>query len=187
MKCPSCKSTNLQRKGMRAGKQRYRCKDCEANFTEGVPYIRQTQLPPVSGVICPRCGRSSIIRDGKLEDGSQRFKCLDCRLSFSTKTPKRVTPEEEFNIIKAILIGKNVKKVVSNYDCTTTFVEELMAPYYAAETVTPKQKQDIIKYGYYLRVPVDYMAEYIKCSEHKCEEVLKKFKRSVKSTSRGAI
>ena len=112
---------------------------------------------------------------------------MDCRLNFSTKTPKKVTPEEEVNIIKAILIGKNVKKVVSKYDCTTTFIEKLMAPYYAAETITPSQKQDIIRYGYYLRVPIDYMAEYIKCSEHKCEEVLKKFEKSVMSTTRNAI
>ena len=187
MKCPSCGSTHLQKKGERAGKQRYRCNTCHANFTEGVPYIRQVQLPPVSGIVCYRCGSSSIIRDGKLEDGSQRFKCMKCKLGFSTKTPRKITPEEEVSIIKDVLIGKNVKKLTLKYGCTTKFIEMLLEPYYAAETVTTEQKKDIIKYGFYLKVPVDYMAEYIKCSEHKCKEIIEKYKKSIMSTTHGAI
>ena len=186
MKCPNCNSTNLQKKGMRAGKQRYKCKDCEANFTEGVPYKKQLQLPPVSNIVCRNCGNTSVIRDGKLEDGSQRFKCPKCKLSFSTKPPRRLSSVEKIDLIKAVLIGGNIKKLTLKYNCTSKFIEKLVSPYYAAETITPNQKKDIIKYGYYLKVPVDYMAEYIKCSEHKCTEVIENYKERLMSTSHDA-
>ena len=65
-----------------------------------------------------------------------------------------------------------------------------MAPYYKKEKITQEQEDLILKYGFHLNVPVDYLAEYIKCSEHKCEEVLKKakkdFKGVFKSTNPGA-
>ena len=190
MECPNCGSSNLQKKGTRAGKQRYRCNDCKANFTEGIPYKKQVSLPPLKGITCPKCNSTSVVRDGKLLDGTQRFRCRACKLDFSSKTVKpikRMKPEEKEIIIQAVLAGKNVNKITEEYECTHEYIKDLLRPHYASETITPEQKKDIIKYGYYLRVPVDYMAEYIKCSEHKCEEVLKKFKKSLMSTNRDAI
>ena len=34
MHCPQCGSTNLQKNGCRRGRQQYRCKECDRQFTE---------------------------------------------------------------------------------------------------------------------------------------------------------
>ncbi len=187
MKCPSCGSTDLQKKGSRNGKQKFRCKECYASFTEGVPYLRRGKLAPLTDFECPSCGSTRVVRDGKLEDGAQRYKCRSCNCGFSTKTSGVISPEDKVSIVQKVLAGKNIEKLKSEYKCTSEFIKDLVKPHYASETITPEQKKDIIKYGYYLRVPVDYMAEYIKCSEHKCEEVLKKFRKTLMSTNHDAI
>lgn len=85
MKCPRCGNEHLQKKGMRAGKQRYRCMNCFANFCEGVKYISAPKLEKLDKV-CLFCGSSNISRDGKLPSGAQRYKCLDCGKGFSDNT-----------------------------------------------------------------------------------------------------
>ena len=198
MECPNCGSSTVQKKGKRSNKQKYRCTKCGASFTEGVSYKKQVKLPPLTGVLCPECKSTHIIRDGKLEDGSQRYRCRSCNSEFSTKTviseiPKKrrkllhLTPLQRETLIRAVLAGKNVHKLTVQFNCTRDYIRRLLKPYYDKEAITIEQKKDIIRYGYHLRVPVDYMAEYIKCSEHKCEEVLKKFKKSLRSTTHGAI
>ena len=55
MNCPKCGSEDLQKKGMRAGRQRYRCKSCSSSFTEGVPY-KEAPKYEVLDKVCPHCG-----------------------------------------------------------------------------------------------------------------------------------
>ena len=78
MECPKCKSTKLQKKGLRAGKQRYRCTACGANFTEGKEYRPAPRYPKIVEQMCPKCGSDNIIRDGKLKNGLQRYQCNKC-------------------------------------------------------------------------------------------------------------
>jgi len=283
MKCPNCQSDNVQKKGKRSGKQRYRCSDCGANFTRGIEYQPAKQYPPLEEIRCPQCKGDHIIRDGKLEDGSQRYQCQSCGLNFSPKTiytrrekiqwdcpycggtliysgygktgnraylckdcgksctgnaeGKPVKKELPFNltnksvhcphcgsldlkkaghtsqglqryecnnckrafnecskkrkpldkVISLILQGYNVGKVAKDSGYSPERLRKVMSPYYKAEKITNEQRTNIIRYGYYLRVPVDYMAEYVKCSEHKCKEVLRKFKKNIMSTNHDAI
>ena len=84
MKCPKCGNENTQKKGMRAGKQRYRCRSCGACFTEGVEYVEQVKMEPLQ-MTCPSCNSSHIRRDGK-DGGYQRYECHDCGLNFSDYT-----------------------------------------------------------------------------------------------------
>ena len=87
--CPECSSTNLYKKGTRAGKQCYQCKDCGRFFVEGTKFVgRQIKLPSVVQT-CHQCGSTHIVRDGLLGTGGQRYKCTDCKKSFSTKTVYR--------------------------------------------------------------------------------------------------
>ena len=89
MNCPECNSENLYKKGTRAGKQRYQCKDCGRYFVEGTKFVgRQVKLPSVVQT-CPQCGSTHIRRDGLLETGGQRYKCGTCGKGFSTKTVYR--------------------------------------------------------------------------------------------------
>lgn len=89
MNCPECNSTNLYKKGTRAGKQRYKCKECGRYFVEGTPFVgRQVKLPPPE-ISCPHCNSSKVRRDGMLETGRQRYKCLECGKGFSSNTVVR--------------------------------------------------------------------------------------------------
>lgn len=230
MECPNCGSTSVQKKGKRAGKQRYRCKECNAAFTEGVTYVKQVLQAQVTGVNCPKCGKDHIIRDGKLDDGTQRYQCQSCGLNFSPRTNlleeikwncpycdgelsysgysrkgfreykckecgtsctgdetgkpiKRITQEDKDSIVQAVLAGKNVNKLAEEYKCTPKFIKTLAKPSYKSEKINREQLNLIIRFGIHLSVPVDYMAEYVGCSEHKCLEVLKKYKKHLMSTS----
>lgn len=85
MNCPKCGNNRVQKRGRRAGKQRYICPTCKACFTEGVPYKEPSPVD-TSSVICPKCGSSNIVGDGKLSSGFQRYKCRNCNKGFSELT-----------------------------------------------------------------------------------------------------
>lgn len=103
------------------------------------------------------------------------------------KKSKKLTSEDKEKIITAVLRGQNVQKLSEEYKCTQRTINDLLRPHYKLETITSQQRKTIIKFGFYLQVPVDYMAEYVKCSEHKCTEVLNKFKKKFMSTNHDAM
>ena len=94
MKCPRCGSKDLQKKGKRLGKQRFRCKECSCSFTEGIPYKEAPSYKKLTKE-CSRCGSNHIVRDGKLEDGAQRYLCKDCNLRFSDNSPDSLITDWE--------------------------------------------------------------------------------------------
>lgn len=276
MNCPKCGSENLQKKGKRAGKQRFRCKDCSCSFTEGTLYKEAPTYEKLNKK-CSRCGSTHVVRDGKLEDGAQRYLCKDCNLRFSdnstesltvlwecpycshslvysgygklgqreyrcnhckkscsgdqiTGKPIKRTYFSEINtevscpscnsknirkagiakghrqkyickdcnkgfmtdyvvepkkkelkekVISLIMNGSNVRKISKEYGFSERYMREFLEPYYSKETITKEQRDLITRFGYHCRVPVDYMAEYVKCSEKMCRKVLKKYKEEV--------
>jgi transposase-like protein len=228
MHCPNCRSTKVQKKGKRAGKQRYRCTKCGANFTKGKEYKASPRYPKIVEVICPKCKSAHVRRDRILESGVQRYECSDCGLNFSSKaipcdsektsyecpycdghlvyssyiaprvheykcsncghTFRKLPVANDYRekAVSSVLKGRKLSDVATEYNYSCDYLRRMMAPYYKNEKITPEQKKNIIRYGYYLNVPVDYMAEYIKCSEHKCIEVIKNFKKSIMSTTHDA-
>ena len=309
MKCPKCGSEHTQKKGYRAGKQRYRCRICGACFTDGVEYVEQIKREQLN-LQCPSCKSSHIRRDG-IGNGFQRYECRDCGLNFSDYTlkywknrpewkcpycggelnyrgygkkgqrlyycskcgktcsgdkdgkpiyfkkfseinkdircpeckslnikkgssarghkryvcnncgrtfiyddnvriypkvrkkealkeilsgddlasvaqkydysvghlQKVMKPQFEKQAIKEVLRGKSIKHVAQKYRFSLKHIEDLLEPVYEKEVINEEQIKDIIKFGVCCNVPVDYMAEYISCSEHKCIEIIEKFKK----------
>ena len=95
MNCPRCGSNHLQKKGIRAGKQRYKCVDCSANFCEGVKYVSA----PIHDKLdkpCIYCGSNHVSRDGKLPNGAQRYKCFNCNRGFSDSTVIKEPEPDKF-------------------------------------------------------------------------------------------
>lgn len=272
MKCPRCGSTNLQKKGKRGNKQRFRCKDCSSSFTDGVIY-KEAPVHEKLQKVCSRCGSLHVVRDGKLVDGAQRYLCKDCSLRFSENSTESLTIQWEcpycggtlryagygslgqreykcknchkncsgdqvtgkpikreyfsrvnkdiecpicsslhikkggitedgrqkyicldcrkafmtsykskpkpigtkVKVIKDVLKGGNIRKLASLYNYSERHIREFMTPFYAKEQITPEQKALIIKFGAHCRVPVNYMAEYIGCSEKMCKKVVKEY------------
>lgn len=273
MICPRCGSSDLQKKGKRLGRQRYRCKECSSSFTEGIPY-KEAPVYEAAQKVCSRCGSKSIVRDGKLKDGAQRYLCKDCNLRFSDNSSESLTilwecpycggtliysgygklGQREYNckdchkscsgdlitgkpikrlsfsevnvsvfcpycnslnikkagiakgnrqkyickdckrhfmtdykvtpkskdlknkVIKYLLNGANLKKVSTASGYSQRYIREFMEPFYANETITEEQKQLIIKFGGHCRVPVDFLAPYVKCSERMCRKIIKGFR-----------
>lgn len=95
MKCPRCGSEHLQKKGIRAGKQRYRCTNCRANFCYGVKY-KSAPVREKLNKTCLYCGSTHITRDGKLPSGSQRYYCADCNRGFSDATVIKEPEPDKF-------------------------------------------------------------------------------------------
>ena len=276
MQCPKCKSSYVQKRGKRAGKQRYSCTNCGACFTENTEYKVSIKPIKIVGIECPHCHSTNLFKDGHLKDRAQRYECKDCGLNFSDKTTidKRVpwkcpycggdmfysgygkkgdrsyqckeckrsctadkegkpikreffheinktvkcpvcgsynlkkggfsvlnkqryicticgkhftedtrSPEIKKRALRLILSGTSVSKAAKETGYSVCHLRRIVKPYYAKEKITKSQEKDIIKYGYFLKVPVDYMAEYVKCSEHKCLEVLESYKNKIKSTN----
>ena len=273
MKCPRCGSEDLQKKGKRAGRQRFRCKTCSCSFTEGIPYKEAPAYKKLA-MKCSRCGSIHIVRDGKLEDGAQRYLCKDCNLRFSENSTESLSTtwecpycghilnysgygkfgQREYRcphckkscsgdqltgepikrlsfsetnesvycpvcnsrnikkagiakgnrqkyickdckkqfmtdyvvqpkkaglrdkIISLVMNGSNVRKTGKKYGFSERYMREFLEPYFANETITIEQRQLIIKFGYHCSVPVDYLAEYVHCSEKMCKKVLKEHK-----------
>ena len=275
MNCPNCNSDHLQKKGMRAGKQRYRCAECGSCFTEGVEYVRTITREKASAE-CPRCHSKEVLRDGLTDKGEQRYKCeyrfngiskilpliewecpncggelrysgfsrkgnreykcakcgrsctaddngkpikskipfyltnkdvkcpycgstkinratgnrgyfiytcRECSKRFSKKTKIRYSIDK---IMELVYLGKDTASIAQEAGYSQGRLCKIIRTYCKNEPVTSKQIADIIKYGYYLNVPIDYLSRYIKCSEGKCKEILEKYKKKVMSTNHGA-
>lgn len=272
MKCPRCGSTDLQKKGKRLGRQRYRCKDCSSSFTEGIKY-KEAPIYEALDKVCSRCGSNNVVRDGKLQDGAQRYICKDCNLRFSDNSSESLTTSWECpycghtlvysgygklgqreyrcnnckrscsgdqvtgqpikrvyfsetntdvtcpvcnslnvrkagiskdgrqkfvckdchkgfmhdyklkpkptglkqEVIKRILNGENLRKVSVSTGYSERYIREFMEPYYAYETITKEQKNLITKFGCHCNVPINYLAQYIKCSERMCKKIIKQY------------
>ena len=186
-KCPYCGGELIRAGHNKKGRSSYTCKECKKSCTSdetGKP-IKRDEVFKLSNkeVKCPYCGSLNLNKAGYTKYGNQKYLCKDCWSIFNECTPERKNLKE---LIASILKGANIRKLAQGSGYSYEYLRKVVVPYYKKEKVTDDQKRAIIRYGYYLRVPVDYMAEYIKCSEHKCNEILRKFKKKVMSTTHDA-
>lgn len=182
MKCPSCGSEKVIKKGTRGGNQRYSCSYCNAHFTENKEYKSSPKLEPLN-LNCPHCGSNRVVRDGKLENGKQRYTCRNCRKGFSDKESLKYSLSksklESFakrkEALKQIFNGKSISQVSEKTGFSPRYLRSLAQPLYEKESLSTEQKRLIVTYGYYFKVPIEYIAEYIPCSLRTCKKVLDNF------------
>ena len=181
--CPYCGGKLKYSGYSKLGNREYKCKECGKSCTgdeTGKPIKRDLPFGKLNTAVrCLHCGSSNLRKAGTSATTKlQRYICKECNKTFTQRTVEAV---------KLVLKGKPVVVAAKTLNYSPKRLQKLMAFAYSKEIITPEQKKDIIKYGYYLKVPVDYMAEYIKCSEHKCGEVLSKYEEKIKSTNPCAI
>jgi transposase-like protein len=70
IKCPNCESSRFERKGFRVGKQRYICKDCGRNWTEGLVYTKKNKIKT-----------AKVIQKPKIDFYKEIKNCIDSRRS----------------------------------------------------------------------------------------------------------
>lgn len=85
-------------------------------------------------------------------------------------TEKKKQQKQE--MINEVLRGKPVKETAIKYGYAPHSLTKFMTEEYAKEHITHDQKMMIIKFGVLCNVPINYLAEYIPCSEHMCKKVI---------------
>ena len=109
-------------------------------------------------------------------DGENVLNFEDIQAKIDTAISNREAIEAKKKLEKSILKGRNLHKLSEECGLEYTEVLKLAKKLVKKEVITPQQKQDIVKYGVMLNVPVDYMAEYIPCSEFMCEQVIAEYR-----------
>lgn len=180
-KCPYCGHPLVYAGHGKLGQREYRCnackKSCSGDQITGKPIKRVYFSETNTNIKCPTCGSLNIKKAGVSKDGRQKFICKECNKGFmhNYKLQPKPTGLKQI-VIKEILKGKNLRKVSLSTGYSERYVREFMEAYYNSETISEEQKELITKYGCHCSVPVNYLAEYVKCSEKMCKKVIKQYK-----------
>ena len=175
MKCLNCGSENIVKRGFRSNKQKYTCKTCNASFTEGVTYAAKVRYDKKPDVVCPSCGSSNNVRDGKLESGHQRYKCKNCGLRHSAEHSFKPFTNSLYSC--PICGSKNLKKKGLNKtkkyeiyqckDCSKQFM-----PLNKTKSLTDTEKTNILSL-YKLGVPLSVICESVERNHKSVSKFLK--------------
>ena len=180
--CPYCGSF-LRLSGYgKKGQREYFCSTCRKSCSgdsNGNPIANLTFAEVNENIECPTCNSKNLRKLGIVK-GKQRYKCKDCNRIF-IENPQILyhSKKQENEAIKEVFKGKKLSKVAEKYGYSTDRLREIVSPLYKNEHLTTKQKMLILKYGHFLKVPVEYLAEYVPCSERACRELLQEFKNKL--------
>ena len=182
--CPYCGHLLNYSGYGKLGQREYKCshckKSCSGDLLTGKPIKRVYFSETNTSITCPSCESKNIKKAGIAAGNRQKYLCNDCGKSFMTEykvKPKKEGLREE--VIYLVMHGKNVAKMGKKYGFSERYMREFLEPYYAKETITKEQKALIIKFGYHCKVPIDYLAEYVPCSEKMCRRVLKEYREKL--------
>lgn len=85
--------------------------------------------------------------------------------------------EEKLNNIKYdILHGKSLEQISTLYNISIPILNVIANPLLENEQITTQQEKMIVQYGIMLKVPVEYLAEYVPCSYNMCNKILDKWR-----------
>lgn len=186
--CPYCNGTLRPSGYGKFGQRRYRCKDCGkvclGSLDTSEPIKKLFFKDINTDIKCPVCGSQHLRKTGLQEGKKQRYYCKDCGKYFINDYVKALrTKETKEEAINLLLKGTSVKDIIDKYKYSSKHIKDFMKPFYNAEKLTKEQKQLIIKYGHFLKVPVDYLAPYVHCSEYACKKLLNKYRKKLKAKS----
>ena len=190
-KCPYCGSSlNYSGKGKK-GQIEYYCpsckKSCSGDIVTGKPIKRYFFKEINDSIICPRCFSKKLRKAGIIR-GRQKYECTECGRAFIPEATKKVhSPIEIQKVIDEILKGGDVNEIAKKYNYSNDRIRRLIKPYYEKEKITEKQKSLILTYGHYLKVPVEYIAEYIPCSRKMCKKVLEEYIADIRKTPKRVL
>ena len=182
-KCPYCGSLLNYSGYNKFDAPEYYCptckKSCTGDIKTGKPIKRVVFKEHNTNVLCPHCSSTNIRKTGIVRD-RQRYICNNCEKSFIENPSFKVhSKEEKEQVILEILKGKSISEVAKKYGFSEHRIRTLTRPYCEKEKLTEKQKNLIITYGYYFKVPVEYLAEYVPCSRRTCRAALNNYSATI--------
>lgn len=173
--CAFCGSRDTVRSGkLESGNKRYKCKTCGRRFSENSLLYPQKPKKVIKDVLCPSCNSSDIGTKGHRE-GRWKYYCRACGRTFIENARiKRHARYEIKKIISSVFMGKSIEKIASEFNTTKRNINGIMRNHYKEEKLTEEQKKLIIQYGYILKVPVESLAEYARCSQKACSIIIER-------------
>ena len=166
VRCPECNSLNIKKAGSSRGNKRFTCKDCGRIFLniKGKGHTKSKKKEAID----------LVIKGASVKEVAKQF---NYTLDYMMKLTKEIRAK---TAIKHVMEGYSIQKAATKNSVDVKRLQEILKKEYDKESISQEQKEMIIKYGIYLNVPIDYMAEYVHCSENKCKEVLEEYKRKQK-------
>ena len=175
--CPICGSKMVKAGKDKNSTQRYLCRKCNKKFNDLQTGFRHPKESSCKDMICPFCGKKTLVKRGK-EEGRQRYSCNSCGKSYmDNPSYTHITSQQKEVIKQYVLNGKNIKWVADKLKCCEKTVRSIVDPYLKEEIISEQQKSLIMQFGVGCNVPVNYLAEYVKCSERMCSKIIKKYEK----------
>lgn len=176
--CPKCGKVGARKDGnsglVKGGyKQYYKCLSCGHRYT--LDPINLTALDKEKIIELYKQG-VPILHLAEQFNVSRRE--ISRKVQGIPNPVKEKKKELKQEMIKEILDGKPIKSTALKYGYAPKSLSRFMTPYYEAEEITVEQKQMIIKYGINCSVPVNYLAEYVHCSEYMCKKVIEEYMKN---------
>ena len=171
--CPICHNKTAKKAGFsKEGKQYYICKKCNHKFLIDGKYKHITEKQKELIIEKHKAGYTGLEISKMLGVGDRTIR------KYIKGVKRDITPEQRRkmflnSISNLVFKGIPLQDIADKFGYKKQSIMKLVGPYYKNETITDKQRQLILKYGAGCKVPVEYLAPYIKCSENMCRKVLK--------------
>lgn len=123
-----------------------------------------------------------LFEDLKIQINLEIQEGISIEQAKANKLKLKLQKERLKNIEYDILHGKSLEKISKFYDMSMKVLNKKAEKLYLTETIDKKQEQLIVKYGVMLNVPVDYLAEYVPCSENMCNKIISKYRKKYENT-----
>lgn len=175
IECPKCGKVGARKDGnsglVNGGyKQYYKCLACGHRYT-----LNPTNLTSLD--------KEKIIELYKqgvpVRHIAEQFNISEREISRKVQNipnPIKVKKQElKQEMINEVLNGKPIKETAIKYGYAPRSLSKFMIAEYNKEEITLEQKKLILRYGITFKVPINYMAEYVHCSEYMCRKVLNEY------------
>lgn len=174
--CPRCEHIGAKKGGKSNGKQYYICLECGHKYLEGGKYKQGMSLKQIKELKHLYRSGYSYANISKIIHISEKTIGKYAKLHIDSTDKRFHTQNINNEIKKLILQGNNVGKVAFAFNYKKNDIDKFMKKHYQQETISSEQYNNIVKFGVGCSVPINYLAPYIKCSEHKCEQILSQYK-----------
>ena len=173
--CPKCGKIGAKKdgnSGLANGgyKQYYKCLACGHRYTLNPTNLTSLDKERIIEMYKQGVPVSHLAEQFNISEREIRRKTQDIPNPIQEK--KKELKQE---MINEVLHGKPVKETAIKYGDAPRSLSKFMIDEYSKETITKEQKETIIKFGIFCSVPINYLAEYVPCSEYMCKKVIEEY------------
>ena len=183
--CPYCGGP-LIKKGVKRGKQCYKCKSCGKFNTNGVILSKPKFKDVNTTVFCPYCNSLNLSTRGKSNKGLIVYSCLDCNHRFTEETKERLATNDLGEICPRCS-STNIRRKGYNRighprfyctDCKRSYTKDaklIKSEVRVRPELSIEDKRRILMYKLNLNLPYPEIAKHFNCSTYMARQIVRKF------------